>query len=86
MHECSVAYRGFFLQVIPSKSTAILLTEGNGAGSSEKAEHSGGGHDGKGDKPDDEEESTQNQKPPLITKDDIRVFGIALAVSFLIRS
>lgn len=90
-----MAHRGFCIQVIAfrcvlrfclQKCTAILLTEGNGAGSNERAESSGGGNDGKGDKPDGEEERIQDQKPPLITKDDIRVFGIALAVSFLIRS
>lgn len=64
----------------------LSLTEGIGAGSNEEAESSGGGSDGKGDQPDGEEEHIQNQKPPLITKDDIRVFGIALVVSFLIRS
>ena len=64
----------------------VLLTEGIGAGSNEKAESSGGGNDGKGDQPEEGEEHNQTQKPPLITKDDIRVFGIALAVSFLIRS
>ena len=30
----------------------VLLTEGIGAGSNEKAESSGGGNDGKGDQPD----------------------------------
>ncbi|CAL5227051.1 g9949 [Coccomyxa viridis] len=55
------------------------------SGKSSEVEGSGsGGGDGSGDQPDSEGE--QNQKQPLITKDDIQVFGIALLCSFFIRS